>query len=70
MGKTLEHIIGPRVPAEELAARRLRYRLPSAILTVARLSLLISDLPPLLEDEAGSARSIPTASSSPRTSIG
>ncbi|MHC4142092.1 MAG: cytochrome C [Planctomycetota bacterium] len=42
MGKFLRRVIGPRVPAEELAARSARYRVPTIVLWLARLALLVS----------------------------
>jgi hypothetical protein len=42
MGKLLRHIIGPRVPTEELALRSARYRIPTVILWLARFALLVS----------------------------
>ena len=42
MAPILDHLVGPRVPPEELRAHRLRYLAPSAIFMVARLALLIS----------------------------
>lgn len=42
MNLHLESIVGPRVPAEELRRRGLRYALPTIVLSVARLALLCS----------------------------
>jgi copper chaperone NosL len=42
MGKLIRHIIGPRVPGDELAARGARYRTPTVILWLARFALLVS----------------------------
>lgn len=42
MPSFLEHLIGPRVPVDELRAHRLRYLTPTCIFMVARLLLLIS----------------------------
>jgi copper chaperone NosL len=42
MANLIKRIVGPRVPAEDLAARGARYRIPAVILWTARLLLLIS----------------------------
>lgn len=42
MSRFIHRIIGPRIPSDELAARRFRYMTPYAILAVARTLLLIS----------------------------
>jgi len=42
MNLHLESIVGPRVPAEELRRRGLRYALPTIVLSIARLALLCS----------------------------
>jgi len=42
MNLDLTKIVGPRVPAEELQRRGLRYALPTLVLTLARLALLCS----------------------------
>ena len=42
MANVIQRIVGPRVPAEDLAARGARYRIPTFILWLARLLLLIS----------------------------
>ncbi len=42
MGTVLERLIGPRVPAHELDARRARYLTPGFLFVLARLALLIS----------------------------
>lgn len=38
----LHHLIGPRVPVEELRANRMRYAAPTLIFMVARVLLLVS----------------------------
>lgn len=42
MPRLIRTIIGPRVPAQELARRANRYRAPSVFFWIARLALLIS----------------------------
>ncbi|MDX9910995.1 MAG: hypothetical protein RBS39_04100 [Phycisphaerales bacterium] len=42
MSRFLRSIIGPRVPAEELRTRPMRYAVPTFVLTLARLLLLVS----------------------------
>ena len=42
MSNIFRELIGPRVPTEELRAHPLRYAAPTAMLTVARLLLLVS----------------------------
>ncbi len=42
MASLLEHLIGPRVPVDELNAHRTRYLTPPAIFMLARVLLLIS----------------------------
>jgi len=42
MNLHLESLVGPRVPAEELRRRGLRYALPTIALSIARLALLCS----------------------------
>ena len=42
MNLHLKSIVGPRVPAEELRRRGLRYALPTIVLSLARLALLCS----------------------------
>lgn len=49
MAGLLRKIIGPRVPIDELTRRGMRYRLPTIILTFARLALLISIFMPYWE---------------------
>lgn len=38
----LEHLIGPRVPGDELKTRRARYLTPTIIFMIARMMLLVS----------------------------
>lgn len=38
----LKHVIGPRIPHEELQERRWRYRIPNILLTIARVMILSS----------------------------
>jgi hypothetical protein len=42
MARILSHLVGPRVPAEELAAHRMRYVTPTVIFMLARTLLLLS----------------------------
>ena len=42
MATILEHLIGPRVPAEEIRAHRLRYLTPTFLFMLARVLLLVS----------------------------
>jgi hypothetical protein len=42
MPNILRSIIGPRVPSDELARHPLRYGLPTALLSIARVLLLVS----------------------------
>ncbi len=42
MARFIEHLIGPRVPVEELRSRPLRYALPSFAFMAARVLLLVS----------------------------
>jgi hypothetical protein len=42
MKRILDSLIGPRVPAEELTARRARYLTPTFIFILARVMLLVS----------------------------
>ncbi|QQS09524.1 MAG: hypothetical protein IPK69_02570 [Phycisphaerales bacterium] len=68
MSKLFTALIGPRIPPEELHARRWRYLTPTLIFMAARVLLLVSIFFPYWH--MGSKRpSIPTVSSSPRTAI-
>lgn len=42
MPTILQHLVGPRVPVEELRAHRLRYATPTVIFMAARILLLVS----------------------------
>jgi hypothetical protein len=42
MPNLIQHIVGPRVPLEELRLRRWRYLTPTLILSAARILLLVS----------------------------
>jgi hypothetical protein len=42
MARIIEHLIGPRVPIDELRARPFRYATPTVIFMVARVLLLVS----------------------------
>ncbi|HYE60752.1 MAG TPA: hypothetical protein VD997_02050 [Phycisphaerales bacterium] len=42
MSRFVQHLLGPRVPADELRARPARYVVPSFILMAARVLLLVS----------------------------
>ncbi len=42
MARILEHLVGPRVPIEELRLHRLRYATPTFIFMLARVLLLVS----------------------------
>ncbi|MFN7020584.1 MAG: cytochrome C [Phycisphaerales bacterium] len=42
MASILEHLIGPRVPVEEITARRWRYLTPTMLFMAARVLLLVS----------------------------
>ena len=42
MSPLLHAVVGPRVPEHELRARPLRYALPAAILSLARIAILVS----------------------------
>lgn len=42
MSTILTRVLGPRVPADEFRRRPLRYTLPTALLSIARILLLIS----------------------------
>lgn len=42
MARILSHLVGPRVPAEELEAHRMRYATPTVIFMLARTLLLLS----------------------------
>lgn len=42
MSRILQALVGPRVPAEELAAHRARYLTPTVIFMLARITLLVS----------------------------
>jgi hypothetical protein len=42
MAAVLDAILGPRIPTEELATRRVRYLAPALFLTLARVLLLVS----------------------------
>lgn len=42
MSKLINHIVGPRVPTEELRLHRWRYLTPTFILSLARVLLLVS----------------------------
>lgn len=42
MPTIMQHLVGPRVPVEELRAHRLRYATPTVIFMAARILLLVS----------------------------
>jgi hypothetical protein len=42
MSSLIAHLIGPRVPPEELARHRVRYAVPTVLFMLARLALLVS----------------------------
>lgn len=42
MPRFLEHLVGPRVPVDELRARPWRYTLPTSLFAIARILLLVS----------------------------
>jgi hypothetical protein len=42
MTNLVQHIIGPRIPGEELTQRRWRYTMPTVLLAIARICLLVS----------------------------
>ena len=46
MPTLLEHLVGPRVPVEELRRSRLRYAMPTVVLALARVMLLASIFAP------------------------
>ncbi len=46
MTSFLEHLIGPRVPVEELRSHKLRYATPTALFMIARIMLLLSVFAP------------------------
>src|SRR5262249_49171825 len=53
MPSFLEHLIGPRVPVEELRRRRGRYLTPTLLFMVARVLLLVSIFLPYWHMELG-----------------